>query len=83
MVPTLVDLFSILLQRKNNTAGRWCMGKHFQKSAEKTQKAFSSSKPYIRQVFFSWIGHRFTDQDVKFDSCHSKSVSDEIKLADH
>ena len=60
VVPTLVDLFSISLQRKNNSAGRWCMGKHFQKTAEKTQKTFSSSEPYIGQVFYSWVNQKFS-----------------------
>lgn len=65
VVPTLVDLFSISLQRKNNSAGCWCMGKHFQKSAEKTPKTFSSSEPYIGQVFYSWVNQTLITGDSR------------------
>jgi len=50
VVPSLVDIFSLLLQGKNYSTWYWCMGKRFQRLLQKTTDA-STRKPLFGQVF--------------------------------
>ena len=77
VVPSLVNIFSLLLQGKNYSTWYWCMGKRFQRLLQKTTDA-STRKSLFCQVFHSKQNQGFSDRDAWFDFWHSKPLEDEI-----